>query len=332
MLRKSDYENYDYRQFWKDSGREYEDRSERSALKKLFDGINPKGKVFADFGCGFGRLFGEYENFATVILIDYSMNNLKNARQNIFSYLKEKNSEHNLNHIFFIAADVGNLPLKSAILDVCLSVRLIHHLQEPGDFFGEVKNSVKPGGIFILEFANKRNMKNILKFLAGRLKVSPFNSEPLQIGQTILDYHPAYIKKLLKDRGFKVIKQISVSNFRLNILKKALRLNFLLFAENIYQRFFSFINTGPSIFLKTIPGAKEKNKFISTDNSHKPEKVTDRASISISEFFICPKCKGANLFMNDKITGSFFSQDGEINCPDCSSKFPVEGGIYDFRV
>ena len=37
-LRRSDYETYDYREFWQDNKRQYEDYSERTAIRKLFAG------------------------------------------------------------------------------------------------------------------------------------------------------------------------------------------------------------------------------------------------------------------------------------------------------
>ena len=250
MIRQSDYENYDYRQFWEDNRRAYEDSAERSAIKKFFKGIGQEGKVFADLGCGFGRLFEEYENFERIIMVDYSLNNLRSARNMISEYLKKKKDLQALRKVFFIAADVNNLPLKSGLLDVCMTVRVIHHLSEPDAYFAEVSRVIKSEGIFILEFANKRNLKNILKFCTGRVRQSPFDCKPLQVGDTILDYHPVYIKSLLKKTGFKVLKQLSVSNLRLNYLKKHISLKILLFYENLYQNLFSFIDTGPSIFLK----------------------------------------------------------------------------------
>jgi len=57
LIRQSDYENYDYRQFWQDSKRDYEDKSERLAVRKLFKSIDTEGKIFIDLGCGFARLF-----------------------------------------------------------------------------------------------------------------------------------------------------------------------------------------------------------------------------------------------------------------------------------
>ncbi len=256
MIKQSDYENYDYRQFWQDDKRLYEDSAERIVIKKFIGPLEKNGRVFVDLGCGFGRLFTEYKDFERIILVDYSVNNLKNAKGAVAEYLNH--DEALLKKVDFVAADVTSLPFKSNFADVAMTVRVIHHLDNVGKFFNEASRILKPGGYFLLEFANKRNIKNILKFLSGRLKLSPFDSRPLQIGATILDNHPKYIKAILKQNGFKILKQVSASNYRLGFLKRHINLKVLLFFEKVYQDFFSFIDTGPSIFLKTVNAGSVK--------------------------------------------------------------------------
>ncbi|MBM3711973.1 MAG: class I SAM-dependent methyltransferase, partial [Actinobacteria bacterium] len=226
LIRQSDYENYDYRQFWQDNKRDYEDKSERLAVRKLLGRIETEGKIFIDLGCGFGRLFNEYRNFKKIILVDYSFSNIKNARDSITKFLNRDFKK--LQDVYFIVADINNLPFKSEIADAVLTVPVIHHLLEPDIFFREVARIIKNGGCFILEYANKRNMKNILKFLSGIIRQSPFNSLPFKVGDTILNFHPAFIRQILESIGFEVLKEISVSNFRLAVLKKIAGLKFLL--------------------------------------------------------------------------------------------------------
>ena len=328
MIRKSDYENYDYRQFWEDNKRAYEDKAERLVIKKFFTGISQKDKVFADFGCGFGRLFEEYAGFERIIMIDYSLNNLKNAKKLITGYLKKENNLKMLEKIFFVLADVNNLPLKNGILDACLTVRVIHHLPEPEKFFSEVSRVIKPQGLFFIEFANKRNLKNILRFIFGRMKGSPFNTKPYQVGETILDYHPGYIKSLLKNLNFKIIRQVSASNFRLNFFKKNINLRVLLFFENLYQNLFSFMDLGPSIFLKTIfnPGTannlkqEEFYKALGQDKaSGQDMPAENNEKVKFEKLFICPACKSDLRF---KII---------ISCSKCERQYPVTEGILIFN-
>jgi len=319
LIRQSDYENYDYRQFWQDSKRDYEDKSERLAVRKLFKSIDTEGKIFIDLGCGFARLFNEYRDFAKIILVDYSLNNIKNARDLITDFLN--NDLEKLKNIYFIVADINNLPFKSKTADTILTIRVIHHLSEPIFFFKEVKRIIKNHGCFILEYANKRNLKNILKFLCGIIRQSPFNLTSLKIGDTILNFHPVYIKKMLQDNGFKILKQLSVSNFRLSALKKTIGLKFLLFLENIYQNLFSFAKTGPSIFLKTLYCEANGLKDSLNDSSDGVKKFVSFSDIR--EILICPCCK------QDKLE---FLKPGNIYCTSCRKNFKVDDNIYNFRI
>ena len=315
MIRKSDYENYDYRQFWQNGGRAYEDAAERIAIRKLFKGIRAEGKIFADLGCGYGRLFEEYGSCRAAIMVDYSLNNLRNAKETIRAFLN--NDEEKMSRIFFVAADVNKLPFKKNIIDAAVSVRVVHHLENPEKFFSEVSRTLKPGGLFIVEFANKRNLKNILKFVLGRLKTSPFNEKPLQIGETILDYHPGYIVSLLRESGFKIIKKISASNFRIPFLKKHIAAKTLLFFEKLYQDMFSFIDTGPSIFLKaSLYKSIEKADGV-------PCKDTDSAfAADALDFFLCPSCG------SDKLE---IVKNALISCSKCRKKYSINDGIYVFK-
>lgn len=321
MIRQSDYENYDYRLFWKENNRDYEDMAERLAIKKLLYINDQKNRVFVDLGCGFGRLFNEYEDFNKILLIDYSVNNLMNAKLHISQYLSKNKKENLFDKIVFIAADVNNLPVKDGTCDFCLTVRVIHHLPDLPRYFSEVKRIARPGSVFVLEFANKRNFKNIIKFFFGRLKESPFSSKPLQIGQTILNYHPKYVRDLLGMVGFKIVKQISVSNFRLSFLKKMIGLKILLFFENAYQRFFSFTCTGPSIFLKTVFDVKEADRNFKDINN-----LLNSGSDFYKEILICPRCKSGSLDF------SLLHSQGKILCSECRMSYLFNDGIFDFKI
>lgn len=307
-FRKSDYESYDYSQFWEDNKRLYEDRAERLALRRLLAGVDRDNKLFFDIGCGYGRLFNEYKDFGTIVLIDYSIKNLRNAKNKIETFLK--NDPEKLSTIHFIAADATSLPVKSNCADIILTVRMIHHLDNPEKYFNEVRRILRDRGLYFLEFANKRNLKNILRFTAGRMDTSPFNLIPSQIGETILNFHPKHIVNLLKRRNFTVKKLISVSNFRLSLLKKFPGTKTLIFLEKIYQKFFSFTLLGPSIFLKGIL------------NESKPEDVCGSKKIALEDILICASC-GKDSLLFDK---------NKIKCRNCGNIFKRENGIYNFKI
>jgi ubiquinone/menaquinone biosynthesis C-methylase UbiE len=312
LIKQSDYESYDYRQFWQDDKRLYEDSAERIVIKKFIRPLDKQDRVFVDLGCGFGRLFSEYKDFDRIILVDYSINNLKNAREAVEKFLNYDKSL--IKKVVYVAADVACLPFRSSFADVAMTVRVMHHIENVEKFINEASRILKPGGYFLIEFANKRNLKNILKFMIGRLKQSPFDIRPLQIGATILDYHPKFIKSILRQTGFKILKQVSASNYRLGFLKRHINLKVLLFFEKIYQDMFSFIDTGPSIFLKTINSAPLQTVFGSQAPIARLE--------DFKTYFCCPECRGENLEIDS---------GGKIICTSCKREFYMDDGIYIFK-
>ncbi len=301
-LRQSDYENYDYRDFWQDNQRLYEDTSERIALRKMLAPIRDRSGIFADIGCGYGRLFAEYQDFHTILLLDYSMKNLKIAKAHIRKYLHDKKK---LSSVHFIAADALSLPLRADIVDVLLTVRVVHHLANPQLYFDQAHRVLKRDGTFVLEFANKRNTKNIFRSMAGKMDTSPFNLKPSRVGDTILNYHPAYILDMLQKKNFVLQKRLSVSNFRLQLAKKIIPFKVLLFLENLYQKGFSFLSLGPSIFLRTQLLKKQP-----------PVQVS-----SLEHILVCPQCPQDTL----KI------EDHQAICNGCGRQYPRQQGIFDFK-
>ncbi|MHB1443663.1 MAG: methyltransferase domain-containing protein, partial [Candidatus Humimicrobiaceae bacterium] len=269
-----------------------------------------KSGVIIDIGCGYGRLFNEYKDFDKIIMMDYSLNNLKNTKDTVFDYLKQDNTEFDKVH--FIAADALNLPFKNAIFNAAISVRIVHHLNNPEKFISETGRILKNKGLFILEFANKRNLKNISKFIFGKLSQSPFSPEPYMIGENIQDNHPRVVIGYFKKNDLKINKIISVSNLRAGFLKRKLSLRNLLRLENISQGLFSLCKPGPSIFIKAFKNINEN-----IDNMEKiPQKFTD--------MLLCPGCK--NLESKLEISENF------LICNFCGSKYAIAEGIFDLRL
>ena len=322
-IRRSDYENYDYQEFWEDDKRLYEDKSERIALRAMLRGEESRDRLFVDIGCGYGRLFNEYCRFPRIILVDYSMNNLKNARIRINKFLSE--TEDRIPRILYVAADATKLPFKSDTADIIMTVRVVHHLEHPDRYFNEVSRILKNGSLYLLEFANKRNIKNILRFLIGKMDVSPFNKIPSQVGETIKNYHPSSIYDKLSSRNINIEKIISVSNFRSGFLKKIFGNKLLVFFERIYQKLFPFITLGPSIFLKgRIADSSEKGSAIrDTIEAITPEVSSSIKRISdFKDILICPGCSEDNLELKEE----------KIECRSCGRSFVIDMGIIDFKI
>lgn len=341
-IRKSDYENYDYREFWEDDKRYYEDQSERIALRSMLKGVDPTSKLFVDIGCGYGRLFNEYSKFQRVVLIDYSMKNLRNARDRISRFLSDDPGK--LSEILFISADATALPIRDDSVDTILTVRVVHHLEKPEKYLDEVKRVLKSGSLYLLEFANKRNLKNILRFFAGRMDTSPFSPVPSRVGETIKNYHPKDIYKKLAARDIRIKKIISVSNFRLGILKKIFGNKLLIFFESMYQKIFSFITWGPSIFMKgysvkvlpsgsrystgenyTDRGKRESpgnGKMTGGDGKRFSGDLFRESFLNFADILMCPACHSRDLALSGN----------KIKCGECKNLFSVDGNIIDLKV
>jgi len=235
-----DYKDTDYhKDFWQGSvDRTYEDLVERDLIRALL----PKaGYSFIDVGAGFGRLTPEYfDRFNRVILLDYAQHLLAEARQ---KFISRQNIE-------YIQASCYEIPLPDNVIEMGLSMRLMHHIEDVDKFFSELNRILQPGGKFILEFANKRNALEIVRLFLGKSKKSPFSQNPYRYGEAVFyNFHPKYIKDRVKSNGFGIKKVYSLSNFRYPILKKIFGNSILLVAERIVRGMLGKIFFGPSIVL-----------------------------------------------------------------------------------
>lgn len=245
-----DKQDFDYRRFWEP--RQYEDQSERLALRKL---LPQNGRALVDLGGGYGRLVHLYSSsFARCVLLDYSEKNLNRAR-----IMAETGQFRNLE---IKRGDIYDLPFVKGEFDTALMIRVIHHLVKPEKAFQEVARILRKDGLFILEFPNKIHLKSRIRALLKRkwpwfkdtrtVEIPSTLDDPEQKG-IIFNFHPTYIFQLLEETGFRVERKISVSNFRSPLLKKLIPLRILLLGESFLQRLSSLstyhLNFGPSLFL-----------------------------------------------------------------------------------
>ncbi len=242
------YDSYDYPQYW--LGREYEDRAEKIALRKLIKKIpSSQRKKILDIGAGFGRQTPVYAPlFKKCILLDASKKLLGKAQSRLKKY----------SHLEFKQGRAEDLPFPKEEFEAALIIRVIHHLPEPKKAFLEAQRVLKPQGYLILEFANKIHFRAKLRaWLKGDFY---FTKDLSSIEQRslasikakkipFLNHHPQKIEKDLSQAGFKIIERLSVSNFRHPLIKKIVPLSILLKLETISQKPLVKIYFGPSIFL-----------------------------------------------------------------------------------
>ena len=232
----ADYNGYDYKKiFWEDADREYEDLADRMAIRKL---LPKKMKNFVDIAGGYGRLADEYLSRAEKSTIsDYSKTELADAKKKYGDKINTK------------AGDIYSLPFKDETFDSLMMIRATHHFKDMKTVIKELYRILEPGGIAVIEVANKKTLPKILRYWTKKSKVNPFDKKPSKIdGLTMYNYHPKYIEDLFKKQGFSIKKVLSVSNFRSAKLKKLFGTKNLVKLENSAQSLLAPVRFAPSIY------------------------------------------------------------------------------------
>ncbi|MBR0242499.1 methyltransferase domain-containing protein [Candidatus Saccharibacteria bacterium] len=237
----SDYNGYDYKkEFWENADRQYEDQADRMAIRKL---LPKRMEKFADIGGGYGRLANEYLKRAhKIYLFDYSKTELEQAKEIYGDKIETK------------AGDIYDLPFKDGELDGLMMVRVTHHLKDMKKAVAELYRVLKPGGVAVIEVANKRTLPKMARFVTGRSKVNPFDKKVANYKEISKDgfynYHPKYVEEIFEKTGFRCERVLSVSNFRSKALKKMIGTNRLVKMEDSAQKALAPIRFAPSIYYK----------------------------------------------------------------------------------
>ena len=280
-----DYEGYDYKGvFW--AGRDYEDAVERIALQKLLPG---RGERLVEIGAAYGRLGDIYGGYERVILLDPAKSQLREAQQRLGADRR----------FLFVVGDIYRLPLASDALEVAVTVRVLHHLTDVAAAFGEIQRILRPEGRYILEYANKRNLKEVLRHVVGRSSRKPFSAEPVEYVPLHFNFHPSYIEQLLRDAHFTLERGLAVSSLRLGLLKRVVPHTWLIRVDGALQSPTASLKLAPSMFLLA---------------------RADKKGQDSERLFRCPACGNEELE----------ETPAALLCGVCGRSWPLEDGIYDF--
>ena len=133
-------------------------------------------------------------------------------------------------------------------------VRVTHHLKYMNKAMSELYRVLKPGGVAVIEVANKRTLPKMARFVTGRSKVNPFDKKVANYKEIsangFYNYHPKYVEEIFDKVGFTTEKVLSVSNFRNKGLKKIFKTNNLVKMEDKAQSVLAPIRFAPSIYYK----------------------------------------------------------------------------------
>jgi ubiquinone/menaquinone biosynthesis C-methylase UbiE len=288
-----DYENSDYqRTFWERGTREYEDLCEARAISRL---MPRKGRILLELGAGAGRNTLRYPGFEKLVLLDYSLTQLRQARERLGDSDK----------FLYAAADVYNIPFVSGLFDAATMIRTIHHLSDPAAGLREVRRVLQPQASFLLEYANKQNLKAILRFLVSRQKWNPFTADSVEYLPLNFDFHPRSIRKWLAETGYRILDQATVSHFRIPSLKMIFPARLLSYLDYLLGFTGNLWQLSPSVFV-----------LARTDSSGPAEPAG---------FFRCPFCGNTELKPDKPIPGE------SLNCLKCHRRYANREGIYDFK-
>jgi len=207
----------------------------------------------------------------------------------------------------YVAADVYRLPFVDGLFDAATMIRVLHHMADAPKALRQVKNVLGSGGTFILEFANKLNLKAILRYLLRRQKWSPFTLEPVEFVELNFDFHPKAVQNWLKELGFSIERILTLSHFRVGFLKRIIPTGILVFFDSLFQWTGAWWQLTPSVFVKAV-GAKQDDG-------------SEKRALSVLEFFKCPDCGHSPLV----------DKSDHLECSSCKKKWEFKDGIYDFR-
>ncbi len=285
-----DYEGSTYQTtFWEQGGRSYEDRVEAIALKRL---LPTTGKLLLEIGAGAGRNTPRYQGFKQVVLLDYSRTQLYQARQHLGDEQR----------YLYVAGDVYRLPFVSGLFDTATMIRTLHHMADAPLALRQARRVLQPGATFILEYANKQNLKAILRYLLRRQAWSPFSPEPVEFAELNFDFHPRMVHSWLEKSGFTLQRQLTVSHYRIGLLKRIVPTSILVFMDSLAQLSGDWWQVTPSVFARS--------------QAEGETPLADEGA-----FFQCPACAYGPLH-----------QEGErLPCPDCGRQWSFHDGIFDFR-
>lgn len=288
------YEGSRYRtEFWGPE-RAYEDGAERVALQAL---LPPRGRLLIEIGAGFGRLADLYGGYEQVVLLDYARSQLLQARERLGDAGPGGRPRYR-----YVLGDFYRLPFAQGLFDTVVMVRTLHHAADAPAVLRNVAGILAPGGTFVLEFASKRHLKAVIRYILRRQSWSPFDLSPLEFVPLNYDFHPAWIRRHLEEVGLRVCRTRAVSYFRVGLLKRTVPTRWLIALDRLLQPVGALYPLTPSVFVQAAA----------------PE---DWPSAPPGAFFRCVACGALSLV----------DEGDRLVCTNCRTIFPVQDGLYDLR-
>jgi SAM-dependent methyltransferase len=193
------------------------------------------------------------------------------------------------------------MPFVNGLFDAATMIRTLHHMADAPLVIQNVRDLLRQNSVFILEYANKHNLKSIFRYWTKKQTWSPFDRQPVEFVELNYDFHPASIREWLYEANFAVERQLTVSHFRLGMVKKLVPARVLAGLDQVLQWTGDFIQLSPSVFTRN-------------------RAIGNSAAAAPGTFFRCPACK--HLLEDTPPL---------LTCDNCGTTYPVENGIYNFK-
>jgi SAM-dependent methyltransferase len=254
----------------------------------------PDGKTLIDIGAGFGRLADEYDGYDRIVLFDYSRSLLLEARAGLGPDPR----------FVYVAGDWYRMPFVDGLFETMVQVRTIHHTADVPALFQQLARIAHPAGSYVLEFASKHHLKAIIRYWLKRQSWSPFLPEPVEFVALNFDFHPRWIGRQLEAVGFSPQRMLTVSHFRLPLLKRLIPTRILVALDRMAQLTGDLWQLTPSVFVGS--GSPPTGK-----------------AAEDGRFFACPDC-GTPL-------GDL--EDSHLICSraSCGKRYSFSDGVYNFK-
>lgn len=142
---------------------------EISRISTAFDLLD-KGKRVLDLGVGGGKLLGlckKYGKYEELYGLDISSVVVKRAKRTI------KELTGDLSGVFIKRADINDtFPFRAKMFDAITCIAVLEHIFDPHFVIAEIKRTLKPGGVLILEVPNLVWFPRRLAVILGKLPVT----------------------------------------------------------------------------------------------------------------------------------------------------------------
>jgi ribosomal protein L37AE/L43A len=162
----------------------------------------------------------------------------------------------------------------------------------------------------VLEYANKRNLKAMVRWWSGRQHWSPFEKSPVEFVELNFDFHPDWMSDRLREACLDCQQQLAVSHFRLPWFKRFVSVQWLARFDEMLAGIGGHYPVSPSVFVQT--------RRLGAD---------DRASVEttptqVHRLFRCPECYAEDLA---------WQGEHRLQCTACGACYARKNGIWDFK-